>query len=246
MRCEHVRERVLEAFLAGEAEVPVGLRPHVEGCPDCAAEIQRLKRGVLATKVIPHLGVDPPSGMKAKVFAEIERQPAARVMPADEAAPSRARETEPPTPRGLPFRGGLLRVLPIAAALAALCIGLAVVAVNNTPSRNVRILVERVRTSPALASCDELVESVRNDPTSWGVDSAMHQRTIEESRLVLQRVAGAGRSQRDVYAARETVEAKHLVDAMSRVANDCPDATTRQRAQDVLSALQDIQELDRK
>lgn len=258
MRCEHVRERVLEALLAGEDEIPVGLKPHVDACADCVAEVERLRRGVLATKVIPYLGVDPPAGMKAKVFAAIESAPVTAT-----AASTPRPVTESPAPtseKPALLRGRFLRILPAAAALAVLCISLAVVAIDRIGDAQARVLIDRVEKSQALTDCDELADSLRSDPARWGgmeegTDRGgspeagrltAHEKTVQEARLALQRVIEAKRNPRDVVTVRDTVKAKRLVDSFRRLANDCPDAGLRARAARIQDVLQDIEELDRK
>jgi hypothetical protein len=254
MRCEHVRERVLEALLAGEEEIPVGLRPHVDACADCVAEVERLRRGVMATRVIPYLSVDPPAGMKARVFAAIESAPSDAPAKPAEARP--VRTAEKPTL----LRGRFLRVLPAAAAVAVLCIGLALVARDRISDAQAQVLISRVEKSQALTDCDELADSLRSDPARWGGPDGTagpsgapdggrlttHQKTVEEARLALQRVVEAKRNPRDVAAVRDTVKAKRLVDSFRRLVNDCPDPGLRARAARIQDVLQDIEELDRK
>lgn len=252
MRCEHVRERMVEALLSGEEEIPVGLRAHVEACPECTAEVARLHRGVLVARALPQLGVDPPAEMKARVFTQIglaeDAAPAIAAPPTPTPGPTAAPESTPRVPsRPGWFRGLILRPLPVAAALLVMALGVGTLfALPTIRDRNARIVYEAVRKSPALTSCDELADSMRADPSRWGEDVSLHQRAVEEARIDLLRVSAAGDNIRDVYRVAESVNTRRLVDSFNRLLNDCPDIAAREKAENVRRLLQDIEDLGRR
>jgi hypothetical protein len=66
MRCKHVQERLLESRLKGERDLPEGLAPHLEKCDDCREDYEHLRVGVAALQHV--LPVDPPRGMKGRIF----------------------------------------------------------------------------------------------------------------------------------------------------------------------------------
>lgn len=69
MRCKYVRERAIENWLTGGAEVPPGLRVHLESCPACAGEVHRARIGYAAVRSLPP--VEPPGWLQERVLARI-------------------------------------------------------------------------------------------------------------------------------------------------------------------------------
>ncbi len=240
MRCEHVQERVLEALLEGETEIPPGLRPHVEGCARCAAEIQLLRQGVSAANVIPALSAAPPPGMKEHVFAAIAAEaPAApkTSTPAAKPAPERA-PTSAPCARNL--RWAMLRVASAAAGVILLCgVGLQVSAMRETGK--LREVITKIDTTQALAHADRLLADRQiQDDDRW-------RRVLEDASMQLQDARDAYESPKALYRIAETVRTKHLVESLRSLEDESRSSTSRATDYDSLSqirdCLQDIEDL---
>lgn len=236
MRCEHVRERAVEAFLEGDVELPVGLRTHVQSCPECAEEIERLRCAAVAARTLPALTVDPPPAMKSRVFAELglAGEPTVETPTVLPAAPS--------SPARVPFSRVLLRRVPLMAAVAVLCIGVALVA--NRPDPAARNLDSIVR--PAVPACENLASALQTDPGSWGDDFITHARVVSEARTALVRVENAEGRRGDLARVAETVSSRRLVEAFGRLVHDSPNPDSRRDAEIVRRALQDIEGYARK
>lgn len=226
MRCEHVQDRILESLLAGEPELPVGVRPHVERCPECAAELESLRRGVQVTKLLPRMAVDPPEGMKAAVMAALAgegtvERPAAR--PSPPAALHRL----------------LLRPLPVAAAVAVLVIGAFGVYAGSRyfEVRESNAVVEMVRNSSVLANLEAL------ESAEWVQETAVYRNTVAEAKLQLQRLSEAQDDPKEVARVIQGLEERRLVEAFRALVHAAPTGADQDRrmASEVLMVLEDIQ-----
>lgn len=233
MRCEHVQDRILESLLAGGAELPAGIQPHVDRCPGCAAELESLRRGVSVTRLLPQLAVEPPRGMKTAVLAAIAE---AEATVPESHAPKRA---EPARPLGELLRGLVLRPLPVAAAVAVLVVGTLGVYAGTRyfEVRESNAIVESVRASSALANLGVL------ENVEWVQETAVHRNTVAEAKLQLQRLGEARDNPKEVARVVQGLEEKRLVEAFRTLVHAAPAGADQERmmASEVLMVLEEIQ-----
>jgi len=224
MRCEHVQDRALECILAGE-ELPVGLLPHLGSCQECAAEVARLRRGVLAARSLRQSAVDPPRGMKKAVLDAIATTPAA------EPGPGR------PSWRGA--LGGavhwlVVRPLPVAAAAFVLvAVTVVGVATNRAQdAKRARDIHDSVERSPAIPNCDRL------ERTDWVQKNAAFLNAVKDAKLQLQ-IAASEKDPGTIRAAAQGVKANRLIEAFRAIENAAPEGD-RRLASEVRINLEDI------
>lgn len=233
MRCEYVRDRVLDSLLAGDAELAPGLVAHIGKCSACAAEAEALRRGVECLRAAPALRVEPPAGMKNRVFAALadDLEHAAAVNAERTiAAMSPARRV----PIGEIVRRLALRPLPIAAGAAALClVAIVVVATIGHRDGNTGDLLASVRQSNAMTDLEQL------EVQKWVQEPQTRLRAIKEAKLVLQTIITRN-DRASLLDAKRTIEQRRLVEAFRQLASEAPNDSQRRLVAEVLQTLQDI------
>lgn len=234
MRCEHVQDRILESLLAGDAELPAGIQPHVDRCPECAAELEAMRRGVTVTRLMPQMSVEPPKGMKSAVLAAIAGTETQRTP-----VPQAPRQVERSRSLGEILHALMLRPLPVAAAVAVLVIGTLGVYAGTRyfEVREANAIVETVRGSSALANLDTL------EMADWVQETAVHRNTVAEAKLHLQRLGEASDNPKEVNRVVQGLEEKRLVEAFRALVHAAPAGADQDRrmASEVLMVLEDIQ-----
>jgi hypothetical protein len=251
MRCEHVQDRILEILMEGETELPVGIQPHLDQCPQCAAEMQRLRRGVEAARLLPQMAVEPPKGMKDSVMAAIaEGAPETDKAP----APAKAAQVQDPAPERREERESgrwslrdlvhslMLRPLPIAAAMAVLVIGTLGVWAGSRhfEVKSANAVVEQVQESHALSNLNALEDA------EWVRETPMHRNAVAEAKLQLQRLAEAEDDPEEVARVIRGLEEKRLAEAFRAMASAAPAGADQDKrmASEVVMVLEDIQHDD--
>jgi hypothetical protein len=227
MRCEHVQDRALECILAGE-ELPVGLRPHLESCQECTAEVARLRLGVRAAKSLRQSAVAPPPGMKKAVFDAIASAPAG------EPATRRASWREAV---GAACHWLVVRPLPVAAA-AFVLVAVTVVGVATNGSKLRKEAWEihfSVAQSRAVPDCERL------EREEWIQKQAAFLNAVNDAKLQLQIVAVDG-DLATVRAAARGVRARRLVESFRAIENAAPEGD-RRLASEVRYYLEEIANL---
>ncbi len=240
MRCEHVQDRILEALLDGETEIPAGLRPHVEGCARCAAEIELLRKGVLAAGVASALSAAPPPGMKERVFAAIASEAAAPK--AAPAAPMQTPERRPVAEsrsRGAgPARWAVLRVASAAVGVFLLCgVGLQLSAMRRETGRLLEV-VDKIDSAQGV----DLLRQLLDDEEVRANDRWV--RVLEDASMQLQDAQAARENPKDLYRIAETVRTKHLVESLRSLEDEARDSASRRRSlSQIRDCLQDIEDI---
>jgi hypothetical protein len=160
----------LDRLMAGDTAEAAALAGHLAGCPDCAAEIGRLRDdALLIRETVRSL---PPAGLRERTLASVaaigrdrpgaELEPAAppTAVPAAAAPPGPSAEAAPPavtpTRRATRRVGRLAAVVAMAAALVVAVVGTAAVVNGQRDAQLAALDAELARQARAIAGLERV------------------------------------------------------------------------------------------